>query len=133
MATGFYHFARTTKWRPSSCGFANLKKYVLLNYHFISTLYFVCVCPQDLTGLESMDQCRRTLEQHNWNIEVKPLEFISFLRLICLKYSHPMDCASSRLLYRTHLTSRKECPVCLTLHHPGLCRSIQQTIEFIVT
>ncbi|XP_066498257.1 FAS-associated factor 2 [Hoplias malabaricus] len=24
---------------------------------------------QDLTGLESMDQCRRTLEQHNWNIE----------------------------------------------------------------
>ncbi|XP_005993440.1 FAS-associated factor 2 [Latimeria chalumnae] len=24
---------------------------------------------QDLTGIESMDQCRRTLEQHNWNIE----------------------------------------------------------------
>uniref|UniRef100_A0A8C7J5G8 Fas associated factor family member 2 n=1 Tax=Oncorhynchus kisutch TaxID=8019 RepID=A0A8C7J5G8_ONCKI len=24
---------------------------------------------QDLTGLESTDQCRRTLEQHNWNIE----------------------------------------------------------------
>lgn len=34
---------------------------------------------QDLTGLESMDQCRRTLEQHNWNIEVrdgKPDELI---------------------------------------------------------
>lgn len=28
---------------------------------------------QDLTGLESMDQCRRTLEQHNWNIEVQLL------------------------------------------------------------
>ncbi|XP_025750990.2 FAS-associated factor 2 [Manacus vitellinus] len=25
--------------------------------------------PQDLTGIESMDQCRHTLEQHNWNIE----------------------------------------------------------------
>uniref|UniRef100_A0A3Q1MJK0 FAS-associated factor 2 n=3 Tax=Bos TaxID=9903 RepID=A0A3Q1MJK0_BOVIN len=24
---------------------------------------------QDLTGIESMDQCRHTLEQHNWNIE----------------------------------------------------------------
>uniref|UniRef100_A0A6I8P9S7 Fas associated factor family member 2 n=1 Tax=Ornithorhynchus anatinus TaxID=9258 RepID=A0A6I8P9S7_ORNAN len=24
---------------------------------------------QDLTGIESMDQCRQTLEQHNWNIE----------------------------------------------------------------
>lgn len=24
---------------------------------------------QDLTGIDSMDQCRRTLEQHNWNIE----------------------------------------------------------------
>uniref|UniRef100_A0A8C6PE93 Fas associated factor family member 2 n=1 Tax=Nothobranchius furzeri TaxID=105023 RepID=A0A8C6PE93_NOTFU len=24
---------------------------------------------RDLTGLDSMDQCRRTLEQHNWNIE----------------------------------------------------------------
>ncbi|XP_078406882.1 FAS-associated factor 2 [Cetorhinus maximus] len=24
---------------------------------------------QDLTGIESMDQCRRTLEQHHWNIE----------------------------------------------------------------
>ncbi|XP_053573013.1 FAS-associated factor 2 [Bombina bombina] len=24
---------------------------------------------QDLTGIESMDQCRRTLQQHNWNIE----------------------------------------------------------------
>ncbi|XP_036920314.1 FAS-associated factor 2 isoform X2 [Sturnira hondurensis] len=24
---------------------------------------------QDLTGIESMDQCRRTLEQHSWNIE----------------------------------------------------------------
>uniref|UniRef100_A0A674IKT7 Fas associated factor family member 2 n=1 Tax=Terrapene triunguis TaxID=2587831 RepID=A0A674IKT7_9SAUR len=24
---------------------------------------------QDLTGIESMDQCRDTLEQHNWNIE----------------------------------------------------------------
>ncbi|EPQ07336.1 FAS-associated factor 2 [Myotis brandtii] len=25
--------------------------------------------PRDLTGIESMDQCRHTLEQHNWNIE----------------------------------------------------------------
>lgn len=25
---------------------------------------------QDLTGIESMDQCCHTLEQHNWNIEV---------------------------------------------------------------
>uniref|UniRef100_A0A6I8PVD6 FAS-associated factor 2 n=1 Tax=Xenopus tropicalis TaxID=8364 RepID=A0A6I8PVD6_XENTR len=24
---------------------------------------------QDLTGIESMDQCRQTLQQHNWNIE----------------------------------------------------------------
>ncbi|XP_074865534.1 FAS-associated factor 2 isoform X2 [Carettochelys insculpta] len=24
---------------------------------------------QDLTGIDSMDQCRHTLEQHNWNIE----------------------------------------------------------------
>ncbi|KAK2118306.1 FAS-associated factor 2 [Saguinus oedipus] len=24
---------------------------------------------QDLTGIESMDQCRHTSEQHNWNIE----------------------------------------------------------------
>ncbi|XP_069507562.1 FAS-associated factor 2 [Ambystoma mexicanum] len=24
---------------------------------------------QDLTGIESMEQCRQTLEQHNWNIE----------------------------------------------------------------
>ncbi|XP_027461306.1 FAS-associated factor 2 isoform X4 [Zalophus californianus] len=26
-------------------------------------------CTDDLTGIESMDQCRHTLEQHNWNIE----------------------------------------------------------------
>uniref|UniRef100_A0AAJ7WKL9 FAS-associated factor 2-like n=1 Tax=Petromyzon marinus TaxID=7757 RepID=A0AAJ7WKL9_PETMA len=24
---------------------------------------------QDLTGMESMEQCRRTLQQHQWNIE----------------------------------------------------------------
>ncbi len=41
---------------------------------------------QDLTGLESMDQCRRTLEQHNWNIEVragKPTELI--LSFFCIR------------------------------------------------
>lgn len=41
---------------------------------------------QDLTGLESMDQCRRTLEQHNWNIEVragKPTELI--LSFFCVR------------------------------------------------
>lgn len=49
---------------------------------FANNVRFV-VLIQDLTGLESMDQCRRTLEQHNWNIEVsagKPDEWIlSFL------------------------------------------------------
>lgn len=55
---------------------------MLLYYHLISILgWGGVVCPQDLTGLESMDQCRRTLEQHSWNIEVKPHEFISFLHL----------------------------------------------------
>lgn len=37
---------------------------------FANNVRFV-VLIQDLTGLESMDQCRRTLEQHNWNIEVR--------------------------------------------------------------
>ncbi|EDL41153.1 UBX domain containing 8, isoform CRA_d, partial [Mus musculus] len=26
-------------------------------------------CPDDLTGIESMEQCRLALEQHNWNME----------------------------------------------------------------
>ncbi|XP_051945227.1 FAS-associated factor 2 isoform X2 [Xyrauchen texanus] len=32
-------------------------------------LAHAALAEKDLTGLESMDQCRRTLEQHNWNIE----------------------------------------------------------------
>ncbi len=39
--------------------------------HFEAFSVTVFHVEQDLTGLESMDQCRRTLEQHNWNIEVK--------------------------------------------------------------
>ncbi|KAF5913158.1 hypothetical protein HPG69_016773 [Diceros bicornis minor] len=31
----------------------------------VPDVIFAC----DLTGIESMDQCRHTLEQHNWNIE----------------------------------------------------------------
>lgn len=109
---------------------------------------------QDLTGLESMDQCRRTLEQHNWNIEVriqcKRQEHIRGSVTECLWFpfctSLPLSlcsfrpvgfnwctCICFRLQYKTDSTSRKECPVCLTHHPPGRCRSIQQTIEYIVT
>lgn len=51
----------------------------------LKTQIFVVI--QDLTGLESMDQCRRTLEQHNWNIEVragKPHTDPSILLLVTL-------------------------------------------------
>ena len=30
---------------------------------------------QDLTGIEDIDRCRATLVRHNWDIEVRILEF----------------------------------------------------------
>ncbi|MGH0181300.1 UNVERIFIED_CONTAM: hypothetical protein FKN15_012415 [Acipenser sinensis] len=41
----------------------------LLQFQSLSFVVYVCSLLQDLTGIDSMDQCRRTLEQHNWNIE----------------------------------------------------------------
>lgn len=50
-----------------------------LNFNNMLFLPFL----QDLTGLESMDQCRRTLEQHNWNIEVKQYSRARSASLVC--------------------------------------------------
>lgn len=49
--------------------------------NFNNILFLPCL--QDLTGLESMDQCRRTLEQHNWNIEVKQYSRVRSASLVC--------------------------------------------------